>query len=707
MQKRSALAVVLLALAAPLGAAEAKAGPASPNPFLEEWTTPFGVPPFDRIQAEHYLPAYQEAIARQKKAVEAIVASAEPPTFANTLEPLDLSGEMLWKVDNVFTNLSSAETNERMQAVAKEVAPLLAAARDDIRMNGKLFARIKAVWERRAGAPLDAEQQKLLGDTYRQFVRGGANLDAKGKERLRAINAELATLGLRFGDNLLAETNGYRLVVDRSEALAGLPPAVVEAAGTAAKAAGLEGKWVFTLHAPSIWPFLQAADDRELRRQILTAYVTRADHGDERDNKATLSRIACLRSEKAKLLGYATWADYVLDENMAKRPERVYALLRQLWAPALAVARKEAADLQEAVRKDGKDFSLEPWDWRYYTEKVRKTRYDLDDEALRPYFALDNVRQGAFDVARKLWGLSFTERKDIPVYHPEVKAFEVKDADGSHVGVFLVDYHPRPGKRGGAWMNNYRDQYVARGKEVRPVVSNVGNFSRPTAEAPALLSLDEVETLFHEFGHGLHGLLARGRYRSLTGTSVAADFVELPSQIMENWAREPQVLKAYARHWKTGEPIPDALVGKLQASARFDQGFATVEYLAACFLDMDWHTIPEPVEHDATAFEKKSLDGIGLVPQIVSRYRSPYFNHIFGGDGGYSAGYYDYVWAEVLDADAFEAFKEKGIFDQATARAFRTNILEKGGTEEAMELYRRFRGQEPSVEPLLARRGLK
>jgi peptidyl-dipeptidase Dcp len=700
---RARLFVALLLLAAPAAPAQSPSAVPPANPLLSEWKTPFGVPPFEQIKTEHFLPAIEEGIARHNREVEAIAKSPAQPTFPNTVEALDASGRLLEKVSAVFSNLTSAETNDALQAIQKKVAPVMAAHRDDIRLDPVLFQRVKAVWDARTGLTLDTDQKKLLEDTWKDFVRGGALLPKEGQERLRAVNAELASLSVKFGDNLLKETNAFRLVVEKREDLAGLSDRVVAGGAEAAQKAGLEGKWVYTLQAPSLWPFLQGADNRELRRQILAAYTTRGDHGGETDNKATLARIAALRAERAQLLGYKTHADFVLDENMAKTPARVYDFLGRLWTPAKAVAAREAADLQAAIRADGKEFTLEPWDWSYYAEKVRKARFDLDEQALRPYFALDRVREGAFWVANRLYGITFTERLDLPVYGPEVKAFEVKDADGSHLAVFYVDYHPRPGKRGGAWSSRYRGTWVDGGVSVRPVVVNVCNFSRPAGDAPALLSIEEVETLFHELGHGLNSILSKVRYRGLA--SPPRDFVELPSQIMENWATQPEVLQHYARHWKTGEVIPAELVEKIKKSRQFNQGFATVEYLAASLLDMDWHTLAGTKEQDATAFEKASLERIGMPPQIVPRYRSPYFQHIFAG--GYSAGYYSYIWAEVLDADAFQAFEEKGLFDPATARSFRTNVLERGGSEDAMTLYVRFRGKEPSVEPLLARRGLK
>jgi peptidyl-dipeptidase Dcp len=700
---RLMLSLAILTVAPLVVSAAQQAQPAPPpNPLLAEWTTPFGVPPFDQIKDEHFLPAYQAAIARQRAEVEAVASSREKPTFANTVEALDGTGELLDRVASVFSNLDSADTNERRQAIAKQVAPMTAALRDDIRLNESLFARIKAVWDARATLGLTPVQAKLLEETYKSFVRGGANLNPAQKERFRAINQELSVLSVTFAENLLKETNAYRLVIDKKEDLAGLPERVIAGATEAAKAAKMEGKWVFTLHAPSIWPFLEAADNRELRKQILAAYTSRGANGNAQDNRKTLARIAALRAERAALLGYKTHADFVLEENMAKTPDKVYGFLNQLWAPASRVAKKEAEALQQTITAEGGSFRLEASDWRYYAERVKRARYDLDENALRPYFPLERVREGAFFVANRLYGLTFVERKDLPVYHPEVKAFEVKDADGSHLGVFYVDFHPRPGKRGGAWSSRYRQQHFKDGKDVRPVVVNVCNFSRPTGDAPALLSIEEVETLFHELGHGLHSLLSRVPYRDLA--RVPRDFVELPSQIMENWVLQPEVLRVYARHYKTGEVLPDAQIKKIEAARKFNQGFETVEYLAASFLDMDWHTLAEPKELGADAFEKAALAKIELMPEIVSRYRSPYFQHIFSG--GYSSGYYSYIWAEVLDSDAFEAFKEKGIFDPQTARSFRTNILEKGATEDAMEMYKRFRGREPKVEPLLAKRGL-
>ena len=701
--KTTLLAMVVCAVAM-LSGCGGKAGDKAPreNPFFTEWKTPFGVPPFDEIEEDDFLPAFKRAIDEERAEVATISQNPDAPTFENTVGALDKAGLLLARVEGVFYTLVDAETNERIQEIAREVAPLRSNLHDDILMNPHLFARVKAVYEQRDELELDAEQLHLLERKYRDFVRGGAELSDAEKERLREINGRLSTLTLRFDDNVLAETNRYQLFIDSRDDLAGLPPGVIDGAADAAAEAGQEGKWLFTVHRPSIYPFLDYADNRELRKQIFTAYVTRGDHGDEYDNKEILSEILSLRAEKARLLGRDTYAELVLEERMAKTPEAVYHLLDDLWRPALAKAREEAATLQAAIEADGFDFKLEPWDWRYYAEKVRKARYDVDEQEVRPYFEINNVIDGAFAVANRLYGVNFMERKDIPTYHPDVRTFEVTDVDGSHLGVFMIDYFPRPGKEGGAWSDEIRGQWIQDGQQVRPIVFNVGNFSRPAGDAPALLSLEEVRTLFHELGHALQALMSDLRYRG--SAYVERDFVELPSQIMENWVLEPEVLKLYARHYATGQVIPDELVQKIRAAEKFNQGFSMVEYLAACYLDMDWHTVEDPAGVNVNEFEQASMDRIGLIPEIVVRYRSPYFSHIVGG---YDAGYYSYVWSEVLDADAFQAFKETSLFDQKTALAFRTNILERGGAEDPDELYLRFRGREPSVEPLLERRGLK
>ena len=675
------------------------------NPFLEEFKTPFGVPPFEQIQEEHYLPAFQAGIEQERQEIAAIVASTEPPTFANTIEALERSGALLTRVNNVFGNLTAAHTNDRLQEIALEVTPMLSQHLDDIRLNDRLFQRVKAVYQEKDALDLTAEQNKLLEEFYKDFVRGGANLNEQQKGELREINQELALLTLEFGENLLKETNAFEMVIDKKEDLAGLPEAVMTGAAETAAARGHEGKWVFTLDKPSWIPFLQYSERRDLREKIYKAYINAGNNNNDYDNKAILAKIAALRVRKARLLGYATHAHFVLEENMARAPEKVYELLNQLWKPALKMAKAEAYDLQSMIFAGGDHFKLESWDWWYYAEKVKQAKYELDEEILRPYFKLENVRDGAFAVAHKLYGITFTERTDLPKYHEDVQVFEVKEADGRHIGILYTDYFPRASKRGGAWMNSYRKQSRQQGKEVTPVVCNVCNLSKPTGDKPALLSFEEVTTLFHEFGHALHGLLSACTYKSLSGTAVPRDFVELPSQIMENWAGEPEVLSSYARHYETGAPIPPELIDKLKKARHFNQGFATVEYLAASFLDMDWHTLTEAKELDPLEFEAESFNKIGLIPEIISRYRSFYFRHIFSG--GYSSGYYSYIWAQVLDADAFQAFKETGLFDPQTAQAFRKNILAAGGTEDPMTLYLRFRGAEPKIDALLERRGFK
>ncbi len=676
------------------------------NPLLEEFDAPFGVPPFEEIQDEHYLPAFEVAIEEHRDEINIIAGNADGPTFDNTVAALDYSGRLLTKVRNVFFPKHSADTNERIQEIAKEVAPKLSAHGDSILMNTDLFARLKVVHDKRDELEMDSEQRRLLEETYKMFVRGGAELDEAKKTRLTEINQRLAVLRVQFGENLLAENNAFKLAIEKQEELAGLPDNAVAAAAAAATEAGLEGKWVFTLHKPSWIPFLQFSERRDYREKMFKGYINRGDLGDEKDNKTLIAETVKLRIERANLLGYPTHAHYVLEENMAKTPAKVLELLGRLWDAALPVTKAEAAELQAMIKKEGAALKLEPWDWWYYTEKLRKQKYDLSDEELRPYFKLENVQNGAFEIATKLYGLKFVTRDDLPVYHHDVRVVEVQEADGKHVGILYLDYHPRASKRQGAWMTAYRSQAVRDDMFVTPVVANVFNFSEATGETPALLSFDEVETLFHEFGHGLHGLLSNVKYPGLAGTNVCRDFVELPSQFMENWAVEPTVLKAYAKHYQTGETIPDELIEKIRKARHFNQGFATTEYLAASFLDMSWHTLEQdPGEVDVNQFEKGELDKIGLIPEIVSRYRSTYFAHIFAG--GYSSGYYSYIWSAVLDSDAFAAFKEKeDMFDPDTAAAFREMILSKGNTSDPMELYVKFRGAEPKIEPLLEKRGL-
>ena len=675
------------------------------NPLLAAYDTPYDAPPFHLIKNEHYKPAILEGIRVHQSEVDAIAGNTEAPTFANTIEAIDKAGTLLNRITTTFYNLNTAHTNDTLQALAQEMAPELSKHNDNIYLNAKLFARVKAIWDKQAGLKLNTEQAKLLEKTYKAFVRSGANLTDDQKTRLRAINEELSVLSLKFGDNVLAETNDYQLVIDNKKDLAGLPDEVVQTAADDAKAAGNPGKWLFTLQNASVMPFLQYAENRELRQQIWEAYQNRGNNNNDYNNSKNVARLAILRAEKAKLIGYASHAAYVLEERMAKTPEAVYELLDKLWTPALAKAKTEEADIQKLMKADGITGPVQPYDWRYYTEKIRKQRFDLDEQELKPYFSLENVREGIFTVTKNLYGLKFRELKDVPTYHPEVTAWEVTEADGKHVGILYMDFFPRASKKGGAWMTSYRKQKTVDGKRVAPIISIVCNFSKPTAGNPALLTFDEVTTFFHEFGHALHGLLSNVNYNTLSGTSVPTDFVELPSQIMENWAAEPEVLKLYAKHYKTGKIIPDALIAKLMEAATFDQGFATVEYLAASYLDLDYHSRSEPLTGDIAAFEADAMKRIGLPVSIIPRYRSTYYNHIF--NGGYSAGYYSYIWSGVLDTDAFEAFRSKSLFDPSTAKSFRANILERGGTDDAMAMYKRFRGAEPSIEPLLRKRGLE
>ncbi len=675
------------------------------NPFFEAYGTPYDVPPFDQIKNKHFLPAFEAGMKEQADEVALIASRDSEPTFKNTVVALDQSGELLDKVSSVFFNLSSANTNDSIKAIAKKVAPELAAHRDNIALNEDLFKKVKAVYENREQLELNPEEAMLLEKTYKNFIRGGANLEGEAKERYREINKALSVLNVEFGENLLNETNDFQLVIKDQNDLAGLPSYVVDMGASDAKAAGLENAWVYTLQKPSLIPFLQYADNRDLREKIFKAYINRCDNNNENDNKNIASRIAALRLERARLLGYESHAAFVLDNNMAKTPDQVYKLMDRVWQAALPMAKAEAYDLQKMIDAEGKDFKLEAWDWWYYAEKLRKEKYDLDDEQLKPYFELENVKSGMFDVANKLYGLTFKVRTDLPKPHPDAVTYEVFDKDGSHQAILIMDFFPRESKRAGAWMSSYRQQKKIDGQNISPIITMVMNFTKPTADSPSLLTFEEVSTMFHEFGHALHGMLSDCTYEMLSGTSVSRDFVELPSQIMENWAADPEVLKTYAVHYETGEPIPDDLIEKLNSSKHFNQGFATVEFTAAAYLDMAWHTLKTTELQDANEYEKAAMDKIGLIPEIVVRYRTPYFAHIFSG--GYSSGYYSYQWAEVLDADAFQAFKENGLFDQKTATAFRKNILERGGTEDPMKLYIQFRGKEPDPDAMLIRKGLK
>ena len=675
------------------------------NPFFTEYDTPFQVPAFDKIKKTDYLPAFIEGMKQQKEEIAAIINNKEDANFENTIAALDYSGKLLTKVSDVFFNITSSMSDDEIVEISKEVSPLLSQHADDISMNPELFKRIKAVYDKKNDLKLNTEQRTVLEKVYRQFVRGGANLSAEDQKKFSELNKELSMLSLKFGENVLAETNNFKLIIDNKEDLAGLPQSLIDAAAEEAANEGEDGKWLFTVQKPSMIPFLQYSAKRELREKIFKAYINRGDNDNEYDNKEIVSKIAKLRYERAKLLGYNNHAEYILDENMAKTPEKVYDFLNNIWIKALPVAKNEVVELQKIIDAEGGNFKLEAWDWWYYAEKLRKAKYDLDEEQLRPYFELQNVRKGAFDVAGKLYGLKFVERFDIPKYSDDAQVFEVLNEDGSHRAILYMDFFPRASKRAGAWMSTFRKQWKEDGENVSPIITIVTNFSKPTGDKPSLLTFEEVSTLFHEFGHGLHGMLSDCTYPRVSGTSVARDFVELPSQFMENFCAEPTVLKMFAKHYKTGETIPDELINKITNSSHFNQGFAAVEYLSAAYLDMDYHTLTEDINLDVNKFEKKSLDEIGLIKEIVVRYRSTYFSHIF--KGGYSAGYYSYVWAELLDADAFEAFKEHGLFDHKTALAFRKNILEKGGSEDPMVLYKRFRGAEPSIHPLLKRKGFE
>ncbi|MDD2511778.1 MAG: M3 family metallopeptidase [Proteiniphilum sp.] len=673
--------------------------------FLSEFDTPYGAPPFDKISVEDYVPAFEAGMAQQEKEIDAIVNNPDAPTFENTMLALDNSGSILERVSSVFYGLEGTDTNEKMQQIKEEMSPKLTAHSDNISLNEKLFERIKTLYDNAASLDLTPEQFRLLEVNYKNFVRSGIMLDKAGKERLREINKQLSALTIQFNNNVLTETNNYKLVIDNEADLAGLPQSVVNAAAEAATAAGEEGKWVFTLHKPSWIPFLQYADNRDLREKLYKAMYMRGNHDNEYDNKALISEIVNLRLERSNLLGYKDFAAYALEERMAKNEENVYKLLNDVWKYALPQAKKEAAELQSIIDREGGKFKLASWDWWYYTEKLRQEKFALNEEELRPYFKMENVREGVFMVANKLYGLNFSKLDNIPIYHPEVEVYEVTDADGSHLSLFYTDYFPRAGKRAGAWMSNFREQTTLNGEEIRPIVYNVGNFTKPLADTPSLLSLDDVETLFHEFGHALHGMLSQVTYHGLSGTNVARDFVELPSQIMEHWALKPEVLKMYAKHYETGEVIPDALIEKIEAAGKFNMGFTTTELVAAALLDMDYHTQTKQQAYDVNAFEKTSMNKIGLIDEIIPRYKSTYYSHIFSSAEGYASGYYSYLWSEVLDADAFQAFAEKGIFDQETARLFRNNVLSKGNTADPMELYKKFRGAEPDPVYLLKNRG--
>lgn len=670
------------------------------NPFLTEFQTEHGVPPFDKIKLEHYEPAFLKGIEEQNANIDAIVNNSEAPTFENVIVALDNSAPILDRVSAIFYNMTDAEKTPGLNELSIKIAPTLSEHSDNISLNQELFKKVNAVYQQKESLKLTTEQERLLEETYKDFVRSGANLSPEKQARLREINKQLSTLGLTFSDNILNENNAFKLYIDKEEDLAGLPEWFRQSAAEEAKADGQEGKWLFTLGNASRLPFLQYSENRPLREQIYKAYINRGNNNDKNDNKKIITDIVSLRLEKAQLLGFDCYSNFVLDNTMAKNSATVMDFLNNLWSYSLPKAKAEAADLQKIMDKEGKGEKLEAWDWWYYTEKLRKEKYNLEEDEIKPYFKLENVREGAFAVANKLYGITLTKLDGIPVYHPDVEVFEVKDADGSHMGIFYVDYFPRPGKSSGAWMSNYREQKG----DIRPLVCNVCSFTKPVGDTPSLLTIDEVETLFHEFGHALHGLLTKCNYKGISGTNVVRDFVELPSQINEHWATEPEVLKMYAKHYQTGETIPNRLIEKILNQKTFNQGFMTTELLAAAILDMNLHNLTDTKNLDVLAYEKEAMDQLNLIPEIAPRYRTTYFNHIIGG---YAAGYYSYLWANVLDNDAFEAFKEHGIFDKKTADLFRYNVLEKGNSEDPMTLYKNFRGTEPQLEPMLKNRGMK
>jgi len=676
------------------------------NPFLSDYDTPFGVPPFEKIKIEHYMPAYERGIEEQKAEIAAIINNTEQPSFVNTIVAIEKSGKLLSKVSNVFTGLKEANTNDEFNKIAETLAPIISQHEDEITLNEKLFGKIKFVYDNKENENLTAEELTVLDKYYKDFVRSGALLSNEDKEIVKGINKELSSLTLKFGDNVLADNNKFELVITQKEDLVGLSESIILMGKEAAEERGYTDSWVYTIDRPSLYPFLTYSENRKLREKLFKGYINKGNNNNEFDNKEIIRKILELRLKKANMLGYKTHADYVLENTMAKTPAKVNELLMKIWEPALEKAKVEVYDLQQLIYKDGEKFKLEAWDWWFYAEKLKKEKYGVDENMLRPYFKMENVRQGAFDVATKLWGITFKKLENIPIYHEDVEAFEVLEKDGTHIGVLYTDYFPRASKRGGAWMDSFRKQSNIQGNAISPVIYNVGNFAKPSGDKPSLLSIDQVQTLFHEFGHGLHGLLSKCHYPRVSGTAVPRDFVEFPSQIMENWAAEPEVIKLFAKHYQTGETIPDDLLEKVKKAGTFNMGFVTVEYMSAALLDMDWHTQTDYSNIDVNKFENESLSKIGMIDEIVVRYKSTYFQHIFAG--GYSSGYYSYIWSGVLDTDGFQAFKETGdLYDQKTAKLYRENILEKGGSEDAMGLYVKFRGREPEPNALLEKRGLK
>ena len=675
------------------------------NPFLADYTTQYEIPPFDQIKYEHYLPAVKAGIEAQNQEIDAIIKNRALPDFENTILALDNSGQLLNKVAYVFFALSESDNTPEMQALNPEISALYTAHSDNMGMNEALFARIKDVYDNKEKFNLNTAQTRLLEKYYKSFVRSGALLDSIQKDELKAINQELSKAFIAYNENVLKGTNAWELVVENKEELAGLPEGTIATAAEEAAARGKEGKWVFTLHAPSRLAVLTYADNRELREKMWKGYTSLASEG-EFANAENINKILQLRTKKANMLGFDCFADYAIDNVMAKTTKNAEDLLYKIWKPAVAKVHEEVADMQAYVKAEGNDFKVAPWDYYYYAEKVKAQKFNISEDQVRPYFKLENVVEGIFYVANKLYGISFTELKDAPKYNPEVTVYEVKDAAGEHLSIFMTDYFPRATKRQGAWMSEFKGACNYDSINERPIIYNVGNFTRPSGDMPALLTIDEVETTFHEFGHALHGMLTRAAYRGQAGTNVDRDLVELPSQITEHWAFEPEVLAVYAKHYQTGEVIPAELVEKLIASSKFNQGFATTELAGAALLDIEWHKVKHENDVNVADFEAAVAKKLALPEELTFRYRSTYFKHIFGSDG-YAAGYYTYLWAEVLDADGFELFAQKGIFDKETADAFRINILEAGGSDDPMKLYKQFRGQEPNPDALLRNRGLK
>ena len=673
------------------------------NPFFGEYNTPYNIPPFEKIQIADYMPAFEEAIAQHNQEIAAIVNNRAVPDFENTIVALDNSGEMLEKVSYVFSGLYEVVSTPEFQKVGAQVFPMLAAHSDEIKMNEGLFQKIKSVYDNRAKFNLTTPQLRLLEKYYKDFARNGALLSEEKKAELKDINDQLSKLCLQFGDNILKDTNKWTLVVDNEKDLAGLPASSIAVAAEEAKAMGKEGKWVFTLHAPSRLPFLTYADNRDLREKMYKAYTNIANNNDENDNKAIINQILKLRLQKAKLFGFNSFAAYQMDNVMAKTVEDAEELLYKVWKPAVEKAHEEIADMQKYVDNHGGNFKIAAWDYYYYAEKVKKEKFNFDENDVRAYFPIENVRKGIFTMAERLYGITFKEVNNVPVYHPDVKVYEVLDKDGKHLSMFMTDYYARGGKRQGAWMFVYQEANGT--KDVRPIVYNVGNFSKPTADSPSLLTLDEVETMFHEFGHGLHGMLTRTQYKGNAGTNVDRDFVESPSQLHEHWMLEPELLKVYARHYKTGEVIPDELVNKLIESSKFNQGFVNTELAGAALLDIEWHKLNDGKDVDVAEFEANVSKKLGMPEEIGYRYRSTYFNHIFSSDQ-YAAGYYTYLWAQVLDCDGYEVFMKEGVFNPETAARLK-HVLESGNDEDPMKLYEGFAGHRPDADALLRDKGLK